>query len=66
MKRSLKMICCLALLLCMGCTSKTYLDPDKPITVKLWNYYTGKQMESFNGLVESFNATVGKEKGIIV
>lgn len=66
MKKGWKIICCLALLLCMGCSSQSHLDPKNPVTVKLWNYYTGKQLESFNGLVETFNETVGKEKGIIV
>lgn len=66
MKKIMKVLCCVALLMCIGCSSKSYLDPDNPVTVKLWNYYTGKQLESFNALVSQFNTTVGKEKGIIV
>ena len=66
MKKIIKLSCCLVLLLCLGCTPKSHLDPDNPITVHLWNYYTGKQMESFNTLVDTFNTGVGKEKGIVV
>ncbi|MFR7590119.1 MAG: extracellular solute-binding protein [Longibaculum sp.] len=66
MKKIIKLICCMTMLLCLGCSSKSHLDPDNPVTVRLWNYYTGKQMESFNQLVDQFNTSIGKEKGIIV
>lgn len=66
MKKLLKVLCCTTLLICMGCSSKSHLDANNPVTVKLWNYYTGKQLESFNALVEDFNRSVGKDKGIIV
>ena len=32
----------------------------------VWTYYNGDQLESFNRLVEEFNATVGKEQNITV
>lgn len=66
MKKLFMILCCLSVLLCSGCQSKSHLDPKNPVTIKLWNYYSGKQIESFNKLVEEFNTTVGKEKGIIV
>lgn len=66
MKKIIKLSCCFVLLLCLGCTPKSHLDPDNPVTVHLWNYYTGKQMESFNALVDTFNTGVGKEKDIVV
>lgn len=66
MKKLIKIICCLTMMLCLGCQSKSALDKENPVTVKLWHYYSGKQLESFNDLVEEFNTTVGKEKGIIV
>lgn len=37
-----------------------------PITLTVWTYYNGEQLDAFNALVNSFNETVGKEKGIIV
>lgn len=66
MKKIIKIICCFAILLCIGCSPKSHLDPDHPVTIELWNYYSGKQLESFNKLVKQFNTTIGKEKGIIV
>lgn len=42
------------------------LDPDNPVTLKIWHYYNGSQQVIFNKLLEKFNATVGKEKGIYV
>lgn len=49
-----------------GCGEKTSLDPDKPTTVTLWHVY-GEQADSpMNRLVDKFNSTVGKDKGIII
>lgn len=50
-----------------GCGGKkTALDPDKPVKVTVWDYYTGAQMEAFHELVTEFNRTRGKELGIVV
>ncbi len=47
--------------LCAGCgTAK------EPVSITIWNYYNGGQLEAFNDMVQTFNDTVGKEKGIIV
>lgn len=49
-----------------GCASKTNLDPASPVTLNLWHVY-GEQADSpMNRLVEEFNRTLGKEKGIII
>lgn len=49
-----------------GCSGKTTLDPDAPITLTMWHVY-GEQADSpMNRLVEEFNSTVGREKGIII
>lgn len=66
MNKIMKIVCCIVMVICFGCSPKSHLDSDSPVTVKLWNYYTGKQLEAFNNLVETFNSTRGKEKGIIV
>ena len=47
-----------------GCVEKP--DSGKPVVVKLWHYYNGKQMESLNTLIEQFNKTVGKQKNVEV
>lgn len=51
-----------------GCskTSSEKLDANDPVTISVWHYYNGDQLESFNRLVKNFNDTVGKEKGVIV
>ena len=49
-----------------GCGEKSPLDAKNPVTIEVWNYYNGDQLTAFDSLVEEFNATVGKEKGIIV
>ena len=38
----------------------------EPVQLTVWTYYNGDQLESFNRLVEKFNATVGKEQNITV
>lgn len=42
------------------------LDPDHPTEITVWHYYNGVLGESFKKSLTEFNATVGKEKGIIV
>ena len=37
---------------------------DSNITLTIWNYYNGNQLDAFNSLVDEFNSTVGKEQGI--
>ena len=63
----------IALSLLTGCGSKqtaqseaVKLDPNNPVSLTLWHYYNGAQQAAFDQLVEEFNATVGKEKGIYV
>lgn len=52
-----------ALLLgCVGCGGSA----KAPTTITVWNYYSGDLLSSFNALVNQFNATVGKEKNIVV
>lgn len=49
-----------------GCKSESALSPAAPVTLTMWHVY-GEQADSpMNRLVEQFNETVGKEKGIIV
>lgn len=54
-------------LMMTGCNSnKTPLDPQNPITITMWHNYGGDMQESMDVLVDTFNAGVGKERGIIV
>ena len=49
-----------------GCGSKGPLDPGDPVSLTIWHYYNGSQQAAFDVLVEEFNETVGREKGIYV
>ncbi|NRT34912.1 multiple sugar transport system substrate-binding protein [Clostridium beijerinckii] len=42
------------------------LDKDNPVAVEVWHYYNGIQKIEFDKMVEEFNKSVGKDKGIIV
>ena len=49
-----------------GCGEASLLSPDEPVTLTMWHVY-GEQADSpMNRLIAEFNATVGKEKGIVV
>lgn len=50
-----------------GCDGKKQLtDPKHPLSLTVWHYYNGSQQEAFQDLVDEFNDTEGKEKGIHV
>ncbi len=56
----------------VGCGSSGSSQPASsevskdPVTISVWTYYNGDQLETFNKLLDTFNSTVGKEKGITV
>lgn len=50
----------------MGCGNKSPLDPKNPVPLTVWHYYNGSQQAAFDALVEKFNETAGREKGIYV
>lgn len=47
-------------------SAKKTTKPEKTVTITIWNYYNGQQLEAFDDLVTLFNETQGKEKGIKV
>ena len=47
-------------------SSSAVLSPSDPVTLTVWTYYNGDQLETFNKLVDEFNNTLGQEKGILV
>ena len=47
-------------------SSSAVLSPSDPVTLTVWTYYNGDQLETLNRLVEEFNNTLGQEKGILV
>lgn len=52
----------LAASLFSGCSGKK----SDPVTVTVWTYYNGDQLDAFNDPTEKFNDTVGKKDGITV
>ena len=69
MKRRTALLLCLLMMMTTvftGCGEETLFDAENPVTVTVWNYYSGNQLDAFDTLVSEFNSTVGKEKGIIV
>ncbi|MCI8491092.1 MAG: extracellular solute-binding protein [Lachnospiraceae bacterium] len=70
-KKSLQktVILCLTAVLAFnlsGCGKKSLLDPKNPVSLTVWHYYNGSQQAAFDALVEEFNDTTGREKGIYV
>lgn len=53
-------------LMMTGCGKSFGPSTDNPVSIKIWNYYNGDQLTSFDDLVEEFNETVGAKKGIYV
>ena len=49
-----------------GCTNDHGLDPKEPVTLALWHNYGGQMKETMDSMVDEFNETLGKEKGIII
>lgn len=47
----------------MGCSFK---QPTTPVSLTVWHYYNGVQLQAFSDLVSEFNETVGARQGIFV
>jgi len=62
------LVCLAAALLFVlpGCGDKSPLDPQDPVSLTVWHYYNGSQQAAFDALVEEFNDTAGRERGIYV
>ena len=67
MKKVIALFMILALSVCTlaGC-SDGKLDPKKPITLTMWHNYGGDMQQTMDLLIDEFNSTVGKEKGIVI
>ena len=67
MKKLSALLLCLVLSLgtLVGCSSSP-LDPKEPVTLTMWHNYGGDMQATMDYLIDQFNSTVGKEKGIII
>ena len=49
-----------------ACGKTGGLNPKRPVTLTLWHNFGGQMQATMDAQVEEFNATVGKEKGIVL
>ncbi len=50
-----------------SCSSEMENKSSKsPVLISVWTYYTDEQKSRFDTLIDEFNQTVGKDKGIVV
>ncbi len=68
MKKILSGALCLCLLLSLlaGCKDKGALDPKNPVTLIMWHNFGGDMQQTMDALIDEFNATEGKEQGVII
>lgn len=57
---------CTALLGGCGRSNENFAVEGEPLAISVWHYYNGVQQVAFDKMVEEFNDTLGKEKGILV
>lgn len=55
-----------SVVLLSACGQKSGLDPKNPVTLTLWHNFGGQMQATMDTQVREFNATLGKEKGIII
>lgn len=53
-------------LLLSGCGNNTRLNPKNPVTITIWHNYGGQMQNAMNELIEEFNNSIGRQRGIIV
>lgn len=56
------------LILVTACSTgaKTALNPKNPVSITLWHYYVGDNKIAVETAVDTFNKSVGSEKGVVV
>lgn len=61
--------CALAVVLMLTCftgCNGSLLDPDDPVTLTIWHVYGSQTSSPLNDIIDEFNNTYGKEKGVVV
>jgi multiple sugar transport system substrate-binding protein len=56
----------MSVLMISGCGKQEPLDPKTPVTLTMWHNFGGDMQQSMDALIDEFNATVGKEEGVII
>ena len=65
-KTGLLLFVLLSLLVPGGCASRSSEADAEPVRISVWTYYNGPQLDAFRMLIDEFNETEGREKGIQV
>ncbi|MGI6404015.1 MAG: extracellular solute-binding protein [Oscillospiraceae bacterium] len=65
-KKTIAWAVLLLFILLTACGQPTGLNPKRPVTLTLWHNFGGQMQAMMDKHIEEFNATVGKEKGIII
>lgn len=62
------LVCSLSLSFFSGCNRNDgqELDPRNPVTVTMWHNYGGQMKETMDVLIEEFNDTLGRERGVVI
>lgn len=50
----------------VGCSPDTLLDPNDPVILTMWHVYGEQANSPMNELVDEFNSTLGRDRGIII
>jgi multiple sugar transport system substrate-binding protein len=48
-----------------GC-GELRLDPKNPVTITMWHNYGGQMQKVMDGLIDEFNSSIGRKKGVII
>lgn len=67
MKKFAILLCFVLLMSCFsGCSQSKSLGPENPVTLTMWHVYGSQTKSPLNDVINEFNRTVGKEKGITI
>ncbi len=64
-RNTLIIIGILSVFLFFGC-NREKLDPKNPVTITMWHNYGGQMQSVMDELVDEFNSTIGRKKGVII
>ncbi|MDR2619293.1 MAG: extracellular solute-binding protein [Treponema sp.] len=65
-KLTARVLCLAAAFLAAGCGSRDGLSPKNPVTLTMWHNYGGVLQETMSDLIDEFNASLGREKGVVI
>ncbi|MDR1353832.1 MAG: extracellular solute-binding protein [Treponema sp.] len=66
-RKTMRRALCLAFaVLAAGCKGKAGLNSREPVTITMWHNYGGILQETMDELVDEFNASRGREQGVII